>query len=67
MSKRQMHYNWDGFKTWCGRSIQPPLKITGFSAYVTCRSCLRDMRFAAGKPVATPSAEPRMHVEAKTP
>lgn len=35
----KVHYNWDGFKTFCGRSILPPTKITAFNVYVTCRAC----------------------------
>ncbi len=39
-----MHYNWDGFTTWCGRKVDPPLKLTGFGIYVTCKACLRAAR-----------------------
>jgi hypothetical protein len=44
MSERKTHYNWDGFKTWCGRSIAPPLRATGFVIRVTCERCRKELK-----------------------
>jgi len=53
MAERKHHYNWDGFRTFCGRSIREPLvngnpalKITSYSDLVTCGSCLKAANLA---------------------
>lgn len=41
VGRRKFHYNWDGFTTFCGRRIEPTIKITSFNVHVTCKACLR--------------------------
>jgi len=41
VGRRKMHYNWDGFETWCGRKMSRPMKVTPFRPYVTCKACLK--------------------------